>query len=267
LGELSAQCVFVHGNFAEMGGIARAAGFGRVDGVVLDLGVSSEQLETAERGFSFIQDGPLDMRMDTSEKETALRLVNDLAEDELRALLKDYGEEPNARRIARAVVRLRSEQPLTRTTELADLVCGVTGRRRGTHPATRTFQALRIAVNRELEALRDGLGEALRLLGSGGRLAVVAFHSLEDRIVKQRFAAHAGRWESLQAGGRAWRGEQPPVRRITRKPVIASDQERARNPRSRSAKLRVVERIETPLESDRAAGAGRAGAVSLNTEY
>ena len=251
LGGLAARCVFVHGNFADLGDAARQAGFTGVDGIVLDLGVSSEQLETPGRGFSFMKDGPLDMRMDTSEQDTAMRLVNDLAAGELRAVLRDYGEEPSAARIARAILRAREIRPIARTAELADLVSGVTGRRGGIHPATRTFQALRIAVNRELDALRDGLAAGLRALGTGGRMAVIAFHSLEDRIVKQSFARHAGRWESLQAGGSAWRGEEPPVRRITRKPVMASEAERARNPRSRSAKLRAVERAGEPVNAKR----------------
>ncbi len=240
------------GNFADAAGHAAALGWTAVDGIVLDLGVSSDQLDTPERGFSFMQDGPLDMRMNPSEGPTAAELVNTWDEDRLADAIRAWGEEPGARRVARAIVRARTQQPLTRTLALADVVARALGGRRGPrHPATRTFQALRLAVNGEMEALATGLEACLGLLAPGGRLAVIAFHSLEDRAVKQCFAAHAGRWESLPQGGEAWRGIQPAVTRVTRKALRPTAEEATGNPRARSARLRVVER----LAADGGAGA------------
>ena len=241
---VAGRCVFVKGNFAEVAGIARREGFDRVDGVLLDIGVSSEQLDEPERGFSFRADSALDMRMDRSSGSTAADLIRRLSEEELRSILRDYGEEHRAARIARAIVAARKRMPLATTGELARVVETAAGGRRGRlHPATRTFQALRIAVNDELDCLERGLVGGLDLLAPGGRLAVISFHSLEDRIVKRFAVRHAGRWESLQAGGRRWHGELPVVALVTRKPVTPSEEEVGRNPRARSAKLRVVERL------------------------
>jgi 16S rRNA (cytosine1402-N4)-methyltransferase len=237
------RCTLVHGNFADVQQVAAAQGFSAVDGMLLDLGVSSEQLGAAERGFSFQQDGPLDMRMDRAQGVTAAELVNTLPEEELAGLLWRYGEERHARRIARALVQGRAAGGITRTGQLADAVVGAQGGMRGRiHPATRAFQALRIAVNEELAALERGLAGGLEIVKAGGRVAVIAFHSLEDRVVKQFFVAHAGRWESLAAGGRRWIGAKPEVRILTKKPVIPSADELNANPRARSAKLRVAER-------------------------
>ncbi len=237
------RCTLVQANFAELGAVARAHGFEAVDGVLMDLGVSSAQLEVAERGFSFMRDGPLDMRMDRSRPLTAAELVNRLGEQELAELLRMYGEEHRAARIARVVVAERARRPLTRTGQLAELITRAVGGRRGrTHPATRTFLALRIAVNDELAALDRALPSGLELLKSGGRMAVIAFHSLEDRRVKECFARHAGRWVACPAGGREWVVAQPEVRILTRKPVRPSEAERRLNPRARSARLRVAER-------------------------
>ncbi|MDI6775109.1 MAG: 16S rRNA (cytosine(1402)-N(4))-methyltransferase RsmH [Verrucomicrobiota bacterium] len=231
------------GNYSEMTRLARERGLNRVDGVLLDLGVSSEQLDGAERGFSFDKDGPLDMRMDRAEPLTAADLARDLSEEELARLIRELGEDRRARAIARAIVKERAQAPIRTTAKLAGLVERAIGGRRGRiHPATRTFQALRMRVNRELECLRHGLDAALATLAPGGRLAVIAFHSLEDRTVKRFMADHAGRWESLPAGGRAWRGSAPAARLVTRKPVTPSAGEIERNPRARSAKLRVAER-------------------------
>jgi 16S rRNA (cytosine1402-N4)-methyltransferase len=232
------------GNFGDLERIVHEAGLGRVDGVLFDLGVSSDQIESAERGFSFLRDGPLDLRMDRGERLTAADLVNGLPEAELWRILRTLGEEPMAARIARAIVRAREREPIATTTALAEVVARSAGRRRSLHPATRTFQALRMAVNREAECLAEGLRQGLEVLAPGGRLAAISFHSLEDTAVKRFIAGHAGTHVSLPEGGREWRGERPAVLRITRKPVMPSADEALRNPRARSARLRVAERSE-----------------------
>lgn len=237
-------CVLVHGNFTDMRTMAEAHGIGGADGIVLDFGVSSDQLDTPARGFSFNGDGPLDMRMDPSGGRTAADLVNTLSEDALADVLRTLGEEPRARNIARAIVRERQVSAIETTAQLADIVSRAVGGRRGrTHPATRTFQALRMVVNDELESIERGLETAIGLLNPGGRLVVISFHSLEDRAAKRCFVEHAGRWESLAAGGQAWRGREPRVRLLTRKPVRPGEDEVTLNPRARSAKLRAVERL------------------------
>jgi 16S rRNA (cytosine1402-N4)-methyltransferase len=207
----------------------------RADGILLDLGVSSVQLDEAERGFSFQAEGPLDMRMDRSrQRETAAALVNRLGERELADLLYEYGEEPASRRIARAIVLARERKPITTTTELADIVRRAArrgrrpGRRPGLHPATRTFQALRIRVNGELDGLGEGFARIAGCLRPGGRLAVIAFHSLEDRAAKEAFRALSTRGYGV----------------LTRKPVRPGEAEVRRNPRARSARLRAVSREE-----------------------
>jgi len=238
------SCDLVHGRFAQMREIARDRGVEEVNGILLDVGLSSDQLGAPERGFSFMADGRLDMRMDRTVGPTAEHMLASFSERELKSLLWSYGEERSAGRIARAIVAEREKHPITRTAALAELVSRVKGGRRGkTHPATRTFQALRIAVNNELDELADGLAAGLELLATGGRFAVITFHSLEDRLVKRFFARHAGRWESLPEGGRAWRGETPAVSLVNRKPVVASEDELAANPRARSAKLRVAAKL------------------------
>jgi 16S rRNA (cytosine1402-N4)-methyltransferase len=232
-------------NFAEMAGVAARLGRSGFRGILLDLGVSSMQLDRPERGFSFRADAPLDMRMDDRQALTAAGLLKRLPQEELASVLKRYGEEPMARRIARAVAEtLARGEPLETTQQLAALVERVKGGRRGRiHPATQTFQALRIAVNGELEALAAALPAALDLLAPGGRLAVISFHSLEDRMVKQFMAAHEGRMESLAKGGARWAGQLPRGRRIGRRPVGPREDEVQRNPRARTAKLRVLERM------------------------
>jgi 16S rRNA (cytosine1402-N4)-methyltransferase len=214
-----------------------------VDGIAFDLGVSSPQLDTAERGFSFRQDGPLDMRM-SQDGESAADLVNTASVDELTKIIRDYGEEPKARRIAQAIVAQRAKRPYTRTTELASTVASVVPRHKdGHHPATRTFQALRIAVNDELGELEKGLAAAEKILKIGGRIAVVSFHSLEDRIVKNYFKTRS----SVPSGSRhapvAPDAAQPTLRVITRQGVTPSEADIAHNPRARSARLRVAEKI------------------------
>ena len=245
LAPFGARAVLEQANFSELAAAAARHGLRGVQGILLDLGVSSLQLDRAERGFSFLRDGPLDMRMDARQERTAAQLLRDLPEAELADVLRRYGEEPLARRIAQAVAAARAQGRLPETTaQLAELVSRAKGGRRGhAHPATQTFQALRIAVNGELDALAQVLPAALDLLAPGGRLAVISFHSLEDRMVKQFMAAHEGRMESLAKGGARWCGRLPRARRVTRKAVIPSDAELERNPRARSAKLRVLERM------------------------
>lgn len=243
LAEWKENVRLVHGNFSDMRRILENEGVSAVDGILLDLGLSSDQLADPARGFSFMGNGPLDMRMDTSNATTAADLVASLGEGELADLLYRYGEEPEARRIARALVEARESRLITTTRQLVEIVERAKRRRaRSLHPATQTFQALRIAVNRELEHLEAGLEAGLSLLKPGGRMVVISFHSLEDRLVKQTFAAHAGRWVSLPQGGQVWEGRQPAVRVLTRKPIRATAEEIAQNPRARSARLRAVER-------------------------
>ena len=245
LGDRVARCTLVQSSFARMDEVVSGLGLSQVDGVLLDIGISSDQLDDPDRGFSFMKEGPLDMRMDQEAPVTAADLLNTLPEADLARLLKRYGEEPRARAIAHRVVSQRGVVPFRRTTQLADLVTEVYGGRRGRiHPATLSFQALRIAVNGELEALEAGLAAGLRILKVGGRMAVITFHSLEDRIVKQFFVDHQGRMESLPEGGAKWVGALPKMSILTRKPVVATDEECRGNPRARSAKLRVAERKE-----------------------
>jgi 16S rRNA (cytosine1402-N4)-methyltransferase len=243
LGDMAPRCTLVQSSFARMDEVVAGLGLKEVDAVLLDIGISSDQLDDPDRGFSFMRDGPLDMRMNRDCPMTAADLLNTLSEEELARLLRKYGEEPRARAVAQKVVGQRGAVPFRRTAQLADLVMEVYGGRRGRiHPATLTFQALRIAVNGELEALEAGLEAGLRILKSGGRMAVITFHSLEDRIVKQFFVGHQGRMESLPEGGAKWVGALPKMAILTRKPVVATDEESRDNPRARSAKLRVAER-------------------------
>ena len=239
------RVILERANFSELAAVAARHGVHGVRGVLIDLGVSSMQLDRAERGFSFLRDSPLDMRMDVRQELTAAKLLARLPEAELAGVLWRYGEEPRSRRIAKAVAAARAQgQALETTAQLAELVSRVKGGRRGhAHPATQVFQALRIAVNGELAALETVLPAALDLLAPGGRLAVISFHSLEDRMVKQFMAAHEGRMESLAKGGARWSGQLPRARRVVRKALTATEEETARNPRARSAKLRVLERM------------------------
>ena len=239
------RAILERANFSELAEVAARHGVRDVRGILLDLGVSSMQLDRPERGFSFQRDNPLDMRMDDRQELTAALLLKRLPEAELADVLWRYGEERMSRRIAKAVAQARARGAVPETTaQLAELVSNAKGGRRGhAHPATQTFQALRIAVNGELAALETVLPAALDLLAPGGRLAVISFHSLEDRMVKQFMAAHEGRMESLAKGGARWSGQLPRARRVVRKAVVAAADETARNPRARSAKLRVLERM------------------------
>ena len=224
-------------SFAELKEIASAQGFVPADGVLLDLGLSSLQLESGERGFSFQKDGPLDMRMDPHGDITADHLVNDLTELELAGIIAEYAEEVRAKTIARAIVRNR---PLTTTLELADVVARAVGRRRRLHPATRTFQALRMAVNGELEALSSALPQTTEVLGTGGRLAIISFHSLEDRIVKQFMVKESRDCICPPELPVCKCGHERKLKILTKKPVRPSSEEVRHNPRSRSAKLRIA---------------------------
>ncbi len=227
-------------NFRQLGAVAAALGIGQVDGILIDLGMSSRQLDNAQRGFSFSLDGPLDMRMDQEQGQSAADLVNNLPEAELSEILWRYGEERRARRIARAIVAAR---PLTRTGQLTDLVARVVGRREKIHPATRTFQALRIAVNDELGALSQALPQARDLLRPQGRLAVIAFHSLEDRLVKQFYRQEARDCACPPELPVCMCEHQATLKVLTPKPVRPTVGEIDQNPRSRSARLRVAERL------------------------
>ena len=245
LAPFGGRAIVERSNFSDMAEVVARHGIRGVRGILLDLGVSSMQLDRAERGFSFMRDSPLDMRMDDRQELTAAALLKQLSPAELADVLWRYGEESMSRRIAKAIAgALARGEPIETTAQLAELVSQAKGGRRGrTHPATQTFQALRIAVNGELAALEAVLPAALGLLAPGGRLAVISFHSLEDRMVKQFMTAHEGRMESLAKGGARWIGQLPRARRVTRKAVTATEEEMARNPRSRTAKLRVLERM------------------------
>lgn len=229
-----------HGNLKEL---ANEKGWKEVDGILLDLGVSSPQLDEAGRGFSFLREGPLDMRMDRSRALTAADLVNGESVEHLTKIFRDWGEEPQAGRIAKAIVRERATRRFETTKDLADFIEGVIGRHGGHHPATRVFQALRMEVNDEMGELERALTGGLELLKSGGRFAVITFESLTDRVVKRFFQAHVGKMVSLQQGGERWEGELPRATAVTRKAIVAREEEIAENPRSRSAKLRVIEKI------------------------
>ena len=222
----------VRGNYADMAGMCRRAGVDGVAGILLDIGVSSHQLDTPERGFSFKFPAALDMRLDPDAPVDAAHIVNTYSEVDLADVIFRYGEERASRRIAKLIVAQRKSAPITTTTELADLVAHALGGKRGKiHPATRTFQALRIAVNGELDVLTTVIPAALELLAPGGRLVIISFHSLEDRIVK-----HAFRDVCAQSLVRRYR-------LLTKHPLTASDAELAANPRSRSAKMRAIEYV------------------------
>jgi len=246
LGPYSENVILEKGNFADLEAIAGRLDIQTVDGVLFDLGVSSRQLESAERGFSFRYDAPLDMRMDTAQAVTARELVNSLSERQLAELIWKFGEERWAKRIAKFIIDRRARRPIRMTSELVEVILAAipaAARTETIHPATRTFQALRIAVNRELESLQAGLDAAVRLLAQSGRVCVLSYHSLEDRIVKETFARHAGRCMCPSALPVCVCGAERIIKVLTKRPVVPSEDEVRANPRARSARLRAAEKI------------------------
>ena len=242
------RVTLVHGNFADLDAVLRSAGVSGADGMLFDLGVSSPQLDDASRGFSYMQDAPLDMRMDTSAPLTAYEVVNVWSYEELRRILFEYGEERYAPAIAKAIIRARETAPVQTTLELVDIIRGAmppAALREKQHPAKRSFQAIRIAVNGELDALPPMLAAAMDNLSPGGRLAVITFHSLEDRIVKRAMADMARGCTCPPEFPVCVCGKKPKARVLTRKPIVSGEAELADNPRARSAKLRVAEKRET----------------------
>jgi 16S rRNA (cytosine1402-N4)-methyltransferase len=240
LGTLAERVTFINDSYATMKAVVEQENLGHFDGILLDLGLSSRQLDNAERGFSFMRDGALDMRFDSTQGQTAAELLNNLSESELAEIIWRFGEEKQGRRMAQIIMKNR---PLHTTKALADLIAANFPRRGRIHPATKLFQALRIAVNDELTAVAQGVLDAIDLLSPGGRLAVISFHSLEDRIVKQTFRQASQTYEDAPELPTGRRPLTPTLQLISRKPILPTDEEVAQNPRSRSAKLRVAEKI------------------------
>ncbi len=240
------RITLVHGNFRDMDNILDDLGVDKVDGMLFDLGVSSPQLDEADRGFSYMTDAPLDMRMDQSNAVTAADIVNTWSRDDLKRILYDFGEERYAPRIAEAIVKYREEKPIETTLELVDIIKSAmpaSALREKQHPAKRSFQAIRIAVNGELDALSQVLSTAANRLRPGGRLCVVSFHSLEDRIVKNAIASRENGCTCPRDFPVCTCGFAQTLKSVSRKPLLPQDDELGENPRSRSAKLRVAERI------------------------
>src|SRR6266702_4978072 len=236
-------------NFRHADRVLQELGIRAIGGALLDLGVSSRQLENAQRGFSFVRNGPLDMRMDPRTKLTAAKIVNEYGEEELTRLFRELGEEPAARRIASLIVKMRRTAPFRETLPLARAIEKLVGRHGRHHPATQVFQALRMEVNDELGALEEGLRALTARLEWGGRIAVITFHSLEDRIVKNFFRDHSREWLDKPEWPAPQRNPDYDLELVTPKPVEPADEEQRANPRSRSAKLRVAEKIHEPFTS------------------
>lgn len=238
------RLTILQANFQQAKVILRDMNWGKIDGVLLDLGVSSHQFDAAERGFSFQSSAPLDMRMDRRQSLTAFEIVNTFPQAEIAKIITDYGEEPRARRIADAIVAERKDRAIETTTDLARVISRVKGRRsRAHHPATQTFQALRIAVNHELESLKEFLEHGYEMLQPGGRMVIISFHSLEDRLVKTAFRKWSQKCLCPPRTMKCECGWTQKVQRLTRKPIIASAEEVRANPRARAAKLRAVVRV------------------------
>lgn len=245
LSAYSCERRYIHANYSEVEAIEAAAG-GKVDGILLDLGVSSFQLDNAERGFSYMQDAPLDMRMNEDDLFTAHEVVNEYSEKELARIIREYGEEKWASRISGFIVSERQSKPIETTGELVEIIkkaIPAAARREGPHPAKRTFQAIRIEVNAELEHLKKALDRLPDLLAPGGRLAIITFHSLEDRMVKVAFDKRLNPCTCPKEFPVCVCGKVADVKKITKKPLVAGADELEENPRARSAKLRVIEKL------------------------
>lgn len=241
-----ARLILVNINFKHVKSVCMENGIQGVDGILLDLGVSSHQLDEGERGFSYQQDAPLDMRMDRRQSTTARTIINEYPEERIRDIIRDYGEEKWASRIAGFIVKARNEKPVETTGELVDIIKAAipsSARREGPHPAKRTFQAIRIAVNDELGILEKTIEDAVSILKPGGRLAIITFHSLEDRIVKKEFQRKVQPCTCPASFPVCVCGKKPVAEHLTRKPIEASEKELSENPRARSAKLRVIKKI------------------------
>lgn len=236
---------FAHGNYSEIPDILKKFNVDKIDGLLLDLGVSSPQLDVAERGFSFMRNGPLDMRMDKTQELTAQKLLETLSDKELETIIKDFGEERFYRKIVRAIRKAQAINPISTTHQLSEILSGALYSKRPAkiHPATRTFQALRIAVNSELMHLKTALQNSLGVLDAGARLVTIAFHSLEDRIVKNFFRYEEKTCVCPPRIPVCVCGKKPALRIITKRTVVADEKEVSRNPRSSSAKMRVAERV------------------------
>ena len=246
LAPLGERAQVVRNNFCHVADVLDTLGIDKIDGILLDLGVSSYQLDTPERGFSYMADAPLDMRMDMRAEKNAYYVVNTYSEHDLRRILFDYGEERFAGRIASRIVQARADKPIETTGELTALIKSAipaAARESGHHPAKRSFQAIRIEVNSELDVIRPALEAAMKRLSRGGRMAVITFHSLEDRIVKQTFADMASGCTCPKGLPVCVCGKKPQVKVISRKPNLPDAEELENNPRSRSAKLRVAEKL------------------------
>lgn len=241
-----AGLILIKGNFRDMPGLVRQRGIDYADGILLDIGVSSHQLDDAERGFSYQQDAPLDMRMDKDNELDAAAIVNTYDEKSIRDIIREYGEENWASRIASFIVKARGERKIETTGRLVEIIKAAIpsrARREGPHPAKRTFQALRIAVNDELGALREAISGAAQILNPGGRLSIITFHSLEDRIVKNEFQKREKPCTCPPSFPVCVCGKKPEFKVLTKKPMLPSEEETEQNPRARSAKLRTAQRI------------------------
>jgi 16S rRNA (cytosine1402-N4)-methyltransferase len=246
LNALQKNTTVVRSNFCEISNVCKNLDIDGIDGVLLDLGVSSYQLDTAERGFSYSASAPLDMRMDNRKELNAYTVVNTYSEQALKKILFDYGEERFAPQIASAIVKARDKKAIETTAELSDIVkyaIPSSAREGGHHPAKRSFQAIRIEVNAELDVIEPAIRDAVSLLNKGGRIAIITFHSLEDRIVKQTFASLATGCTCPKNFPICVCGNKPKVKVITKKPILPSSKELEENPRSRSAKLRIAEKL------------------------
>lgn len=240
------RVTLVRNNFSKLADVCAELGIDAIDGFLIDAGVSSFQLDCAERGFAYSADAPLDMRMDTRNSLTAQKVVNEYGEQELKKILFEYGEERFSPAIAAAIVKERSKAPIETTSQLSNIIKGAIpafAREGGHHPAKRSFQAIRIEVNRELDVIEPAIRAAERLMRNGGRIAVITFHSLEDRIVKQTFASLASGCTCPRSFPVCVCGKKPSLKIVNKKPVLPSPKELEENPRSRSAKLRVAEKI------------------------